>query len=1212
MIVRPLRLFYALFFCISLVGCKTQPDKIAFPFDETLYKKPISVKAKPNLSEIPTNLPNAKYTTQDSKLVLRKRNIPLAEPVITKASKPVITVDQVKRRKIPANLEKRRAGAPKKVKAIGKKVPAKGKFVMAEQPISKPYILNIARDDDKYGIRYMSQDQNLPGTYIYVVLEDSHGRIWIGTDNGLALLDGEELIIYTTQEGLSSNRIVSLLESSTGAIWIGTDGGGVDVFESGFFIHYGVTEGLSSNNVSSLLESSDGAIWIGTYGGGVDVYESGHFTHYGVAEGLTSNRVRSLLQIDSGAIWIATDGGGVNIFDSGNFLHFGIKEGLSSARVRCLIQSSTGAIWIGTDGGGLDVFDSGSLINYGTDEGLNRNHILSLLETSNGAIWIGTFGGVSVLESGSITRYDTEDGLSSNSILSLLESSKGAIWIGTARGGVNVFDSGSFTHYGTEEGLSSNSVRSLLATSLGELWIGTIGGGVDVFNSGNFSHFGSAQGLSSNSVLSLLETSSGAIWIGTDGEGLDLFKGNDIIHYGKEQGLSSNRVLSLLESSTGAIWIGTSGGVNVLESGKFTHYTTAEGLSSNYVLSIIESSTGAIWIGTEGNGVDVFESGRIMHYGKAEGLSSNRIRSLLESSTGAIWIGTARGGLDIFEDGRFTHYGTAEGLADNAVTQLAMDGQGNVWAGTGKGITRFVAKNDGYQLTTWNKSHGFKYMDFNSPGNPLVFTKPDQNAPNGTMWSGVGGVLTAFEPAMADTLKPALFITGLHIGQKTVGWNRISDIKEKIGNMDVIKPDTLFFPDKDSFLLFSNMPLDNNPLIKAGIRWSGVEDLAPYNLPKNLELPFDQNYVTFHYSGMKLSEQFDIVYRYTLEGMDKKWSSFTREDKASYRNIAPGEYIFRVRARGRNFLWSEEASVSFVVHPPWWLTWWAFFIYGFLMVIVVIMIVKLNTYRLVQQKRQLAKTVNERTAEVVKQKEEIELQAETLMELNATKDKFFSIISHDLKGPLTSLSSFIYILRDHIDSLTKEQLHELIQDLDKSQKNVSVLLENLLSWALSQTGKIQFVPEKFDLTALLQENQELLETQAANKKLTLRNTATTKLVVNANKNSISTVVRNLISNAIKFTHENGTITLGWKKRDTDVVVYIADTGVGMEPAMVEKIFSIGNTHSKLGTADEKGTGLGLMLCKEFVEKNGGKIWITSEKNVGSRFMFSIPMNTPIE
>ena len=237
--------------------------------------------------------------------------------------------------------------------------------------------------------------------------------------------------------------------------------------------------------------------------------------------------------------------------------------------------------------------------------------------------------------------------------------------------------------------------------------------------------------------------------------------------------------------------------------------------------------------------------------------------------------------------------------------------------------------------------------------------------------------------------------------------------------------------------------------------------------------------------------------------------------------------------------------------------------------------------------------------------DQLNLQNVELQELNATKDKFFSIISHDLKGPLNSLTSFSSLLINHTDSLSKEEIKMFAADFDKSLKNLFSLLENLLEWSRSQTGNIEFIPESFDIAAMLEENKELLKAQAQNKRIMLVNESQEKLLINAHKNSINTVVRNLISNAIKFTPEGGTITLRSSRQNGSVVTSIADTGVGMSQNVIDKLFRLDSKHSTKGTANEKGTGLGLILCKEFVEKNGGRLWVNSKEGEGSVFYFSL-------
>jgi len=234
----------------------------------------------------------------------------------------------------------------------------------------------------------------------------------------------------------------------------------------------------------------------------------------------------------------------------------------------------------------------------------------------------------------------------------------------------------------------------------------------------------------------------------------------------------------------------------------------------------------------------------------------------------------------------------------------------------------------------------------------------------------------------------------------------------------------------------------------------------------------------------------------------------------------------------------------------------------------------------------------------------VNMQNQQLTNLNATKDKFFSIISHDLKGPLNSFTAFSKMLIEHTESMTKEEIQMLAREIDKNLKNVYALLENLLEWSRSQTGNIEFKPEDFDIDQLLVQNMELLQTQAANKQIIIEYASSSELTVTGHKHSLNTVIRNLISNAIKFTPPGGRIILTVQRESNFARISITDTGVGMSPATLSKLFRIDTKYSTNGTANEKGTGLGLILCKDFVEKNGGKLSVESTPGKGSVFSFT--------
>jgi len=229
-----------------------------------------------------------------------------------------------------------------------------------------------------------------------------------------------------------------------------------------------------------------------------------------------------------------------------------------------------------------------------------------------------------------------------------------------------------------------------------------------------------------------------------------------------------------------------------------------------------------------------------------------------------------------------------------------------------------------------------------------------------------------------------------------------------------------------------------------------------------------------------------------------------------------------------------------------------------------------------------------------------------LRELNATKDKFFSIIAHDLKSPFNGIIGFSNLLSDQIREKNYEGVEEYAEIIQISSRRAMDLLTNLMVWARSQTGRIEFSPEYIELVALIDEVDELLGNSIHQKSITITRDIPHGLIVYADKAMISAMLRNLISNAYKFTNSGGKISISAQLRADDVLVTVSDNGIGIQKEVIEKLFRIEQSYSTSGTQNEQGTGLGLILCKEFVEKHGGKIWVQSEKGKGSKFSFTVP------
>jgi len=246
--------------------------------------------------------------------------------------------------------------------------------------------------------------------------------------------------------------------------------------------------------------------------------------------------------------------------------------------------------------------------------------------------------------------------------------------------------------------------------------------------------------------------------------------------------------------------------------------------------------------------------------------------------------------------------------------------------------------------------------------------------------------------------------------------------------------------------------------------------------------------------------------------------------------------------------------------------------------------------------------------ELIVAKDKAEESEIYLSKLNATKDKLFSIIAHDLRSPFNCILGFTNLLIENFKNYEDAEVEESLGNISLSAKNTLVLLDNLLNWARSKTGQIDVEPENLDLSPLIEEVFELSSLSAKNKNIVLNYAYSEEIIIFSDLNMLKTIIRNLISNAIKFTNPGGQIFVSASKKDTFVEIAVSDNGVGMDEATRNKLLNPDTHETALGTAGEKGSGLGLMLCKEFVEKQGGEIWVQSVLGKGSVFRFSLPLN----
>ncbi|MCX7879628.1 MAG: HAMP domain-containing histidine kinase [Ignavibacteria bacterium] len=261
----------------------------------------------------------------------------------------------------------------------------------------------------------------------------------------------------------------------------------------------------------------------------------------------------------------------------------------------------------------------------------------------------------------------------------------------------------------------------------------------------------------------------------------------------------------------------------------------------------------------------------------------------------------------------------------------------------------------------------------------------------------------------------------------------------------------------------------------------------------------------------------------------------------------------------------------------------------------------------------MVQSIEQNNKLILQQNEELKEFNEELKTLNATKDKLFSIIAHDLKNPLASFKSAMEHLSENYYKLSDDEKIEFLQAINTSANSVYELLENLLQWSLSQRNKTPYQPHSFNIKYVADMVIEQLKLQAENKKIKLYNEIDGNIEVFADINMITIVLRNLLSNAIKFTNESGFVRLGCQvdKQNNHCLVSVEDNGIGIPPEVLGKLFRIDTSISSRGTRNEAGTGLGLIICKEYVEKNGGKIWVESRLNAGTTFYFTLPLGSEL-
>lgn len=846
---------------------------------------------------------------------------------------------------------------------------------------------------------HLSTDEGLPQEAVHAVYQDRVGFMWLGTQEGLVRFDGYDFTVYEHDpdepSSLDNSWVWSIAEDRRGNLWIGTDGGGLHRFDRAreTFEHFrhddAHPDSLSSDRVRIVFVDGQDTVWVGTDDGLNRLESDGRsfqrFSHDpSDPNSISSSRIRSMIETTSGNIWVGTDGGGISRLDegTGRFAHYrhdpDDPTSLGSDRVREIYQSPDGTVWVGTYEAGLDRFllDQSGFVHYQHDESdsgsLTDNRIRDIFEDSNGTLWIGTDGGLSEwrphTQDFSQHRHLPTDpaSLSDDRVNAVYEDRGGVLWIGTYNG-LNRFSlaAAAFAHYrhtpDEPSGLSHNVVNAFDEDADGNVWIGTYGGGLNRLDpvTGQFTHYkhddDDPTSLSDDRVMAVRVDRTGAVWAGTFADGLSRLDPatKRFTHFRHDaqnpHSLSRDAITSILEDRTGRIWVGTyRGGLNQFASdtGAFTRFrhdpSDPQSLSSDRVLALHEDQSGVLWVGTDGGGLNRLQRStrtftHFRHDPQDESsLSSDTSWSIHEDRAGGFWIGTRGAGVNHWRltdrrEGRpsFRRYLKEDGLPSAVIYGVNEDWHGRLWLSTNRGLSRLDPETD--SVKNYSPRHGLQDLDFN-------FGAVLRTRENVMYFGGSNGFNSFYPDAIVDGQQPpSVVLTGIYKLNR-----RIS---------------------------------------------SDVETHALSELTVNPDEPV----VAFEFAALDYTSPEQNLYKYRLDGFDEQWTDAGGLRRATYTNLDPGHYTFRVRAANSDGVWNDIGlALGVTVLPPWWMSPWAGALYAFIVAFLILGAVWTHRNRLQAQARrsgELEREVDSRTRELgernaelaeVNQKLEIASHTDTL------------------------------------------------------------------------------------------------------------------------------------------------------------------------------------------------------------------------------------------
>lgn len=1093
------------------------------------------------------------------------------------------------------------------------------------------------------------------------------------------LAQGHEFLFehLTAKEGLSQNDINSIYQDKEGFLWFGTneglnryDGYKIKVYKPSFDGQLSV----SSNMISSITQDKDGNVWIATSGEGLNRYNpvDETFRHYKYnpedSTGVQNNTLRKIWVDENNILWVAAynkltyaDLNKENtklVFKKPVF--FDVNGSIDSLgkSVNTFYESEVGDLYVGTQRWGMykkEQSTEDSLYYFRPVELMNIQNrpiktVRSFCMDNYNGIWLGTPWGLFYKESIKSKQFVKLQGGTINSIT---KDNLGQMWIGT-KNGIQIYKRQSKLsapallaniqeNYPDPLSLSNNIINTVHKDNYGNLWIGTGGGGVCKYiaNKKKFHHYrkGTIKGLSNlNEIKAITETLDGNLWIGT-------MKGQLIRVKSKSNGLHFKEVKGIISQPSYNI--------------KNTHLTSLHEMKyKDKSILLAGTGNGIRIIDYQDKKVDEIEISRPEFFKKRVGVTT-----ILQDKTGQLWIGTYGQGLfrvRFFSDGSyktdvFRYWVDKNALASNIIRSFCQDSKGNLWIGTSDGLSKIAAQHIEDEEVKFQNYRTKTFENGNISHNYVLYLYEDVEQ---QLWIGTfGGGLNKFHPATetehefftAYTEKNGLannVILGILEDNKKHLWistnkgiSRFNMKKKTFKNFDTydgLQAEAFgettcferangemifggthgfntFFPDQ--IINNSHVPkvaitdfFINNAKVNINEEINGRKILTKNILyTDELNLNYSENNISFEFTALHYDAPLKNRFAYKLEGFDKHWIHTGASKRfASYTNLPSGKYTLKIKGANNDGVWNNEAtSLKITVKPPFYHTWWAYLLYilatgGLLWL--------LRSFTIINTKEKHRLNI-------------IDMERSREKEIQDMKMRFFTHISHELRTPLTLILAPLENLMHSMEQFSKVDIHNRLNLMAKSTQYMLRIVDQLLEFQTIEKGEAVLKLQEVNIVSLIEQIVTSFQLVVDKKNIQLSVQYDVKeLQVWLDTDKVEKILYNLISNAIKFTPENGKITVslhveiiqqqGNTPHPAGQYFYIEvkDTGIGIPEMQLANIFdSFANIHKN----HPQGAGIGLSFTKSLVAHHLGEIKVVSKEGEGATFTVSLPLSKSI-